>query len=250
MLATKGLSPKSRRNVHGVLSRALSDAVRLSERGERSRAAEARQATASSVERRAGSRFLDHVADDRLAPLWNVVAVTGCRRGEALGHRWSDLDGDIVTFTNQRAIAGGSIGEGAPKTAAGARSVALDSETVSMLASWRARRLGEFLALGIRPTHGLVFTPEDGRGLWPQRVTARFGELSDELDLPRIGLHGLRHSNATSLLGAGENPKVVSAVWAMRASPSHSASTAMFCLLSTGQRPSPWFGHSAAVTTM
>jgi integrase len=42
-----------------------------------------------------------------------------------------------------------------------------------------------------------------------RRVTTIFGELCDELGLPRIGIHGLRHSAATWLIGAGVNPKVV-----------------------------------------
>jgi integrase len=54
-----------------------------------------------------------------------------------------------------------------------------------------------------------VFTAaENGRGLWPNRVTVRFGDLCDELGLPRIGVHGLRHSAATFMIGAGVSPKL------------------------------------------
>ena len=38
---------------------------------------------------------------------------------------------------------------------------------------------------------------------------AVFGELCDELELPRIGVHGLRHSVATFMVGAGVSPKLV-----------------------------------------
>jgi integrase len=54
-----------------------------------------------------------------------------------------------------------------------------------------------------------VFTGRDGKGIWPQRITARFRELSDGLGLPRIGVHGLRHSAATWMISHGLDAKVV-----------------------------------------
>ena len=36
--------------------------------------------------------FSARVKDDRLFALWRLLAMTGCRRGEALGLRWEDLD--------------------------------------------------------------------------------------------------------------------------------------------------------------
>jgi integrase len=74
---------------------------------------------------------------------------------------------------------------------------------------WRSQQAAEYLALGVRPTHGLIFTAEDGRPLWPQRVTARFRAISDELGPPPVGVHRLRHSAGTWMIGAGVNPKVV-----------------------------------------
>lgn len=214
-LAAAGLSPKSRRNIHGVLSKALSDAQRWG-LVSRNAASDAELPRAARPKARAWSaaqvaRLLDHVQGDRLEPLWRVVVVLGCRRGEALGLRWSDIDWDrgLVSILNQRTIAGGTVVQNAPKTAAGERTVALDPATLAMLRTWRSQQAAEYLALGVRPTHGLVFTAEDGRPLWPQRVTARFRAISDELGLPRIGVHGLRHSAGTWMISAGVNPKVV-----------------------------------------
>ena len=39
-------------------------------------------------------RFLDHVADDRMSAAWLLLAMTGMRRGEALGLRWRSVDLD------------------------------------------------------------------------------------------------------------------------------------------------------------
>jgi site-specific recombinase XerD len=42
-----------------------------------------------------------------------------------------------------------------------------------------------------------------------QTITSRFRDLAGELELPRIGVYGLRHSSAPRLIGEGVNLKVV-----------------------------------------
>jgi integrase len=144
--------------------------------------------------------------------LWRLLATTGCRRGEAVGLRWADmnLDAGTVTITDQRTMAGGRVVEGSPKTQAGARTVALDPGTVVALKAWRAQQSAERLAMGRgRPDNGLVFTHTVGGGLWPQMVTSRFKSIAIDLELPLIGVHGLRHSAATWMIDAGVSPKLV-----------------------------------------
>jgi integrase len=214
-LAQSGLSPKTRRNVVGVLSKALADALRWRLVGRNPVAAvELPRADRPAVRAWTAeqmARFLAHTRDDRLSPLWRFLVVSGCRRGEALGLRWADVDleAGVATITNQRTIAGGRVVEGAPKTTAGARTVALDPDTIAALRAWRRVQREEHLVLGIRPEHGLVFTGPDAIGWWPQTITARFRGIADELGLPRIGIHGLRHSAATWLIAEGVSPKVV-----------------------------------------
>ncbi len=58
--------------------------------------------------------------------------------------------------------------------------------------------------------NGLVFTHADGEGLRPKRVSSAFTATTDRIGLPRIGVHGLRHSYATVALRAGVSPEVVS----------------------------------------
>ena len=41
-------------------------------------------------------------------------------------------------------------------------------------------------------------------------MSKRFGELVSGLEVPRVSLHGLRHTWASLALQAGVNPKVVS----------------------------------------
>jgi integrase len=96
-----------------------------------------------------------------------------------------------------------------PKTAKSRRLVALASVTVAPLKSHRARQAEERLSVGsgYRDT-GLVFTHIDGSELNPATVSRTFDRLVAEADVPRITLHGTRHTPATLALVEGIPTKV------------------------------------------
>jgi integrase len=157
--------------------------------------------------------FLRHAADDRLGAAYHLVASTGLRRGELCGLRWSDVDleAGVLVVARQHVEVGREIMVGAPKTKAGARTVALDAGTVAVLRAHKAAQAAERLAWGAGYCDGgLVFAKEDGTPLRPEYVTRHFLALSSEAGLPRIVLHGLRHTWATHALAAGVDMLVVS----------------------------------------
>ena len=88
---TGGLSPNTVHHVHVVLHRALRDAVKWGYlQTNAASSADPPRASAQHRELPVWSEeqlhaFLDSVKDDRLFPLWRFLAMTGCRRGEALG---------------------------------------------------------------------------------------------------------------------------------------------------------------------
>jgi integrase len=144
--------------------------------------------------------------------LWVVLATTGMRRGEALGLRWSDLALDagrarvVQTIVQTRSVV--SVGE--PKTARGRRSLALDAGTILVLREHRRRMLEERLLVGPDfVDHGLVFHEPDGTCHRPDAISARFLRRVAEYGLPRLTLHGLRHTWATLALERGIHPRVV-----------------------------------------
>jgi integrase len=217
--ADKRLSPKSVRNVHAVLRRALNDAVRwglvprnvaLLADPPRARQDGHEMKTWSADELRG---FLEHVSSDRLSALWTLLATTGMRRGEAVGLRWSDLD-----LENARAqvrqtlvVSEGKVIVSEPKTARGRRSVALDSTTVAALKEHRRRQVQERLAAGSGwQDTGLVFAREDGTLTAPDSVTQAFERHVKNAKLPTIRLHDLRHTHASLALSVGIPAKVVS----------------------------------------
>jgi integrase len=158
------------------------------------------------------STFLTATRDTREAGLYHLLAMTGCRRGEALGLMWGDLDLDSGEMHVRRAagwVNGQRVVE-TPKTRAGARTISLDSDTVTVLKGHRKRTVAERLAMGeAYIDQGWVFVEPDGDPVNPRNVTMTFVRRSRRLGLPAIRLHDLRHSWATLALRAGVNPKVV-----------------------------------------
>lgn len=210
------LSPKTVRNVHGCLAAALRDALRWrlvtcnEAHGVALPSLERRPPRAWSLEEL--STFLARTDRDRSAALWRFLASTATRRSEVAGLRWAnvDLDAGTATIAEARVACTGGVVTKETKSRAGARTIELEPETVAALVAWRAAQRVEYVALGVRPDHGLVFTNPAGEGISPNYPTKRFIALCDELGLRRIGVHGLRHSLATFLVGSGESPKLVS----------------------------------------
>jgi integrase len=216
-LRAAGRAPKTIRNVHGVLSKALADAERW---GLVSRNA-ARLADVPAVARpklRVWSpeqtrAFLRAVASDRLFAAWLLAATTGMRRGELLGLRWTDVDLDVgvLRVAQARVRAGNQVVAGEPKTARGRRTIALDPTTVATLRQHRKRQAEERLLAGPRyADSGLVFTMPDGSPIHPNRFGLWFRRRTRTAGLPAIRLHDMRHSYATAGLAAGVPPKVMS----------------------------------------
>ncbi len=152
---------------------------------------------------------------DRLYALYHLIAFRGLRRGEAVGLPWSEVDLDpeagSVTISRQIVQLGWATEQGEPKTASGARTIALDAQTVAVLRAHRARQAAERLQAGTAWLNtGLVFTREDGSAVHPDYVTRHFERLVKAADLPPIRLHDLRHGAATLALASGTHLKVVS----------------------------------------
>lgn len=138
--------------------------------------------------------------------LWVLALTSGLRRGETLGLRWSniDLDGAKLHVQETRVSYGKVHVTKEPKTARSRRQIPLSPVAVEALRAHGTQQKREKLAAG--PTyadHGLVFADEIGDPLDPPTVSAAFGRLVREAGLPRITLHGARHSFATIALEAG-----------------------------------------------
>jgi integrase len=165
--------------------------------------------------------FLEVSDQDRYAALWRLYVSTGCRRGEALGVFWSDVDLQNATVRLQRGLADRGPALEETKTPAARRTVDLDDQTVGALERWRFRQIEDRLARGAswpktvalasgeQVEHELVFTRPTGCWIPPSKVGQAFHRLRQRAGLPHIRLHDLRHTHATLLLAGGMNAKVV-----------------------------------------
>jgi integrase len=215
------LSASSVRRVHAVLHRACRDAVRWGRLTVNPvDAADPPKVSAEHSEKLPAwsgeqlGAFLRHVADDRLFALWRLLAMTGMRRGEALGLKWDDLDMETGTVTIRRSWipVNGIPQMSEPKTKRGRRTIALDPVTFEALKAHAARQADEQADWEEAWVNSnFVFTRENGEPLHPWKVSKTFRDHFKAAALPAIPLHGLRHSYATLALSSGVNPRIVSA---------------------------------------
>jgi integrase len=226
------IGPTTLRRVHATIRSALGSARRqglvstnVASNVELPRASRPKARPWSAVEL---GRFLDSVAADRLGVMFELIALTGLRRGEALGLTWSDVDLERAMLTVRRQLVdvGGRVLVGKPKTASGEdRAVDLDGRTVGTLLAHQLRQHTERQAWGAAwqeapevPDYAghpvalpdLVFRNEDGSPVRPEAATRRFRQLASAAGVRGVRLHDLRHGQASLMLAAGVPLAVVS----------------------------------------
>jgi integrase len=217
----RGLSARTVRYLHAVLSSALKQAVRWgmlarnpAELVELPRQARKEMQALSPTE---AAEFLKAAASDRWGVLFAFALATGLRPEEYLGLQWKDVDLERGIVTIRRALVWRSIGGGwyfgEPKTTRSRRQIPLPASTLRALAEHRRKQAAERLKAGaIYQQNDLVFATPEGGPLAPRNLKRRhFRPILERAKLPPdFRLYDLRHSCATLLLAAGEHPKVVS----------------------------------------
>jgi integrase len=217
--ANPRLGPATLHRIHRTLSSALNAAVKA-RRIEFNPASlvhlpEVRRPQVRPWEPAELGKFLDFVAGDELGALFEVIAATGMRRGEALGLRWSDIDLEVGVITVRQQLVESGAGRfdfGPPKTASGeGRQIELGQATMGALMAHRFAQDAERASWGeAYNDEGLVFASEGGGILSPERVTKRFTKLSNAAGVRTIRLHDLRHGAASLMLAAGVPVEIVS----------------------------------------
>ncbi|AWT55800.1 tyrosine-type recombinase/integrase [Mycolicibacterium smegmatis] len=160
-------------------------------------------------------RVLRAADQDRSGHLW-YLALSGLRRGEIAGLRWSDIDLDAgtINIVRNRVQAGaGNVVENDPKTLSSRRVLPLDDGLVGVLKRASARNAEERLSLG--PAHrdsGYVAVNEIGEPYTPDTLTRMWLKLAKVAGVRPIRLHDARHSCGTAMHLRGV-PLAVIAKW-------------------------------------
>lgn len=213
------VSPKTVKNVHGILHKALQQAVAngyirfnptnscILPRVEKKEL--------QPLDEAETKLFLDAVKGHRFELLFTFTLFSGLREGEALGLTWDRVDFMRGTILISKQLqkekkAGGEF-----------RLVSLKNDKPRRItpAPWvmqllRDRKLQQYEhkekagAAWSNPMN-LVFTNELGGNLIPQTVVRHFKEIVTSIGRPDARFHDLRHSYAVASLRSGDDIKTV-----------------------------------------
>ena len=215
------LSPRSVRHVHALLRHILNQGVRWGwlPRNSALRATPPRVRRQEIVTPDPGDlrRLIAEAerTDEDLALFVRLAAVTGARRGELCGLRWTDLDLANSSLSITRSVIGMRNDEllvKDTKTHAGRR-IALDGETVEALARQHDRHAERAATVGTSLSNqAYVFatTIDGSRPRRPDGMSLAFIRLRRRAGVKELPLHSLRHFAATRMLDAGVPVRTVS----------------------------------------
>ncbi len=217
-MQARDLSARVVRHAHSALHNALKQAVKWgmiirnpSDLAELPKVPHTERRVLSPDE---AARFLKAADTMPHGLIFEFALLSGMRPEEYLALQWADVDMARSTVQVRRALVrhkkSWSFEE--PKTARSRRTVFLPSPLLSKLAAHKRRQGEDRLKLGAAwHAHDLIFCSKQGTPLSIPNLTYRyFRPILKKADLPHIRLYDLRHTCATLLLIAEENPKVVS----------------------------------------
>ena len=202
----KGLSPKTVRNIHQIISSAMSLAkeqkliVANPAEGCALPRLEHREMKTLPVEQL--QSFLREAKESGVYELYYLELATGLRRGELLGLNWEDIDLERGDLRVKRQVAriNGEVTEAPLKTKNAYRTLPLAEDTVSVLLEQQKK-------VGSSPW---VFPSPNGGPISPDSVLHMLHRVLKRAGLPKVRFHDLRHTFATLALQNGVDIKTVS----------------------------------------
>lgn len=129
---------------------------------------------------------------------------SGCRRGEIIGLRWSEIDfktGKVNICRNAQYTAGKGTYISTPKNHKN-RVIYLNRPVLTVLAEWKRQQALLHFGQGI-PLNGFCFTQDNGEMMNPQAPTSYLARFGKKYNLPGIHPHALRHTMATLSIANG-----------------------------------------------
>ena len=202
----KGLSPKTVRNIHQIISSAMNLAREQKliagnpAEGCALPRMEHREMKTLPVEQL--QSFLREAKESGVFEFYYLELATGLRRGELLGLKWEDVDLERGDLRVRRQIAriNGEVVEAPLKTKNAYRTLPLAEDTIGVLEAQR-KKTG---------SSQWVFPSTTGGPISPDSVLHMLHRVLKRAGLPRVRFHDLRHTFATLALQNGVDVKTVS----------------------------------------
>ena len=200
----KGLAPKTLRSVHGVLHKALQQAVMIGYiRTNPTDACTLPRVVKPEIkplDEDDTARFLSAIQGHPMETLFTVTLFTGLRRGEILGLTWDCIDFKAGTILVNKQLQA-DINDGrkydlvTTKNGKG-RVVTPAPYVMQLLRAHHRQQLEMRLKAGPAWTDtGLVFTNGVGAHLSPHTVYNNYKRVVESIGLPNARFHDLRHPN-------------------------------------------------------
>lgn len=213
------LSGKTRLHYHRFISSMLETAVKWqyisSNPCARVAAPKAKQKEVAYLDEHEAARLLAALEGEPVQ--YRAVVLldlqTGLRRAELCGLEWQDVDFENAVLhirRNSLYLPEKGIYTDTTKNESSVRSIKLPAASIQMLKQYRSWQTQLRLMLGDQWNQSdRLFTMPDGSPIHPDTLTNWFSGFIERHDLPKITLHGLRHTNATLLIAAGTNLRTV-----------------------------------------
>ena len=202
----KGLSAKTVRNIHQILSSALKLAqgqrLILANPAEGCALPRVEHQEMKNLTTVQLASFFREARDSGVFELYYLELATGLRRGELLGLKWEDIDLERGDLRVRRQVfrINGEVVEAPLKTKNAYRTLPLAEDTVSVLREQR-KKVGN--------SHW-VFPSPNGGPISPDSVLHMLHRVLKRAGLPKVRFHDLRHTFATLALQNGVDVKTVS----------------------------------------
>lgn len=214
-----GLSPKTVKNIHGVLHKALQQAISAGliryNPADACTLPRIEKADIHPLDELETKDFLAAIKGHEFETLYTVTLFTGMREGEALGLSW-----DCVNFTAGTILIRQQLQKEKKKGGAYVlvslkndkpRSISPAPWVMDILRKHRAAQAAAQLRAGAlwRNPDNLVFTNEIGGHLVAWTVTKKFKRIVAGIGRPDARFHDLRHSYAVAAIRSGDDIKTV-----------------------------------------
>ena len=212
------LAAKSIKIVHGVLHKALQQAViigymRLNPTDACSLPRVVRK-DLHPLDEAQISAFLQAIKGHEMEALFIVTLFTGMRQGEVLGLTWDcvDFQAGTITVNKQLQLARGETVpyQLVPTKNSKGRIIAPADTVMTVLKRHRASQAQKRLLAGsLWEESGFVFTNDIGQHLCHHTVYHRFKEVVASIGCSSTRFHDLRHSYAVAAIRSGDDIKTV-----------------------------------------